>query len=171
MNRNREYELNKLIWIEELLPFDVEAVPKHGGMAYYHDAKLVMILVENDDGFREYKNVEYPFEIWNGCILPIEKNKQNAFFLKLPLMENHPANKNWLYLPAETETFEEDVKLIVREITKRNPLLGIPVKFSGLKKIKDPEAPKPMKKVPNQVKADKKKENAFLMGMLSQRKK
>ena len=154
-----------------MLPFDVEGMPKHGGMAYYHDAKLVMILVENDDGLREYKNIEYPFEIWNGCILPIEKNKQNAFFLKLPLMENHPANKNWLYLPAESETFEEDVKLFVREITKRNPLLGIPVKFTGPAKVKNSDTPSTKKKTPKHVKADKKKENAFLMGMLSKRKK
>lgn len=161
--------LNSLLWIEELLPPEVEAVPKHGGMAYFLDLKLIMILVERE-GISEHKGRTYPFEIWNGCILPIEYKKQGAFFLKFSFLENHPANKDWLYIPAESDNFEDEVRQFTREIVKRNPLLGTPVKFTGMPK-EDAAEKSSKKKKPKVVKADKKKENVFLMNMLNKNKK
>ncbi|WP_413288419.1 hypothetical protein [Bdellovibrio sp. HCB337] len=160
--------LDNLYWIEELLPPGVTAVPKHGGMAYYLDDKLVLILVEQRDSTYEHKEVTYPFQIWNGVILPIEYKKQSAFFLKFLFLENHPANKDWLYIPADSESFEEDVKPVLREIMKRNPLLGLPVKIKVPSKEKAP-APKKKKAEPKTVKADKKRENAFIMGMVKKK--
>jgi hypothetical protein len=168
-----EQILDNLIWIEELLPSDVAAVPKHGGMAYYLDEKLVLILVEQTDSTYEHKGVTYPFQLWNGCIFPVEYKKQNAFFLKFSFLENHPANKDWLYIPAESDSFEEEVKLFIREISKRNPLLGTPVKFKALSRSneKPPEA-KAKKKAPAKaVKTDKKRENAFLLAMATKQRK
>lgn len=162
--------LNELLWIEELLPAEVEAAPKHGGMAYYLDMKLVMILVEDPESTYEHKGVSYPFQIWNGCILPVEYKKQSAFFLKFSFLENHPVNKDWLYIPAQSENFEDEVRQFVREITKRNPLLGTPVKFTGMPKTS--ETPKtPGKKKSKATKADKKRENNFLLGMVNRGKK
>jgi hypothetical protein len=158
--------LSELQWIEDQLPPEITAVPRYGGWAYYLENRLVMILVEHRTGIREHKGVAYPFELWRGCILPIEKFKQNAFFLKLPLLENHPANKNWLYIPAESENFEDEVKVFIREIAKRNPLLGIAMKFKG-----PPSVPVPKKSAaPKKVKADKKRENALFMSMLKIKK-
>ncbi|UXR66085.1 hypothetical protein EZJ49_07460 [Bdellovibrio bacteriovorus] len=163
--------LNEFLWIEELLPAGTESAPKHGGMAYYLDMKLIMILVENPESTYEHKGVTYPFQIWNGCILPVEYRKQNAFFLKFSFLENHPANKDWLYIPAESENFEDEVRQFVREITKRNPLLGTPVKFAGMPKpAKTPEDE--IRKKASKVRKDaKKRENVFLMGMLNKTKK
>jgi hypothetical protein len=160
--------LNNLLWIEDLLPPGYEAAPKHGGMAYYLDMKLVLILVEHREATHEHKGVTYPFELWNGCILPVEQIKQSAFFLKYSFLENHPVNKNWLYIPADSENFEDEVQQYLREIVKRNPLLGTPVKFSGPPKVKDPAAPV-RKKAPTKVKADKKRENALFLSMLNKR--
>jgi len=163
------HPLNNLYWIEELLPPGVAAVPKHGGMAYYFDDKLVLILVEHRESTYEHKEVTYPFQIWNGAIFPIEYRKQSAFFLKYAYLENHPANKDWLYIPADTESFEEDVKPLLREIMRQNPLLGIQVKFKAPKKEKDPNE-KPKKKVKTvKPKADKKRENAFIASMLTKK--
>lgn len=162
--------LNELLWIEELLPADVQSAPQHGGMAYYLDMKLVMILVEDPASTHEHKGVLYPFQLWNGCILPVEYRKQSAFFLKFSFLENHPANRDWLYIPAESENFEEEVRQFVREITKRNPLLGTPVKFSGMPRSKAP-ADEPRKKTSKPIKADKKRENTFLLEMLNKTKK
>ncbi|MBC7371033.1 MAG: hypothetical protein H7326_05670 [Bdellovibrionaceae bacterium] len=164
-----KYPLNNLLWIEELLPAEIEAVPKHGGMAYYLENKLVLIVVERAGRLRDHKGVTYPFELWNGCILPIEKKRQNAFYLKLPLLENHPVNKNWLYSPSDSENFEDDVKLFVREVIKRNPLLGLEVKF--MTRPKEQEPAKKVKKSPNKdVKADKKRENALITAMLNRKR-
>jgi hypothetical protein len=165
-----DHILNNLYWIEELLPPGTEAIPKHGGMAYFHDMKMIMILVEDRDSTYEHKGVEYPFQIWNGCILPVEYKKQNAFFLKFSFLENHPANKDWLYIPADTENFEDEVRQFVREITKGNPLLGTPVKFTGMRKEKtaDDEVKKKTRK--RASKTDKKRENNFLMGIMNKNK-
>ncbi|MFS4457902.1 hypothetical protein [Bdellovibrio sp. HCB2-146] len=157
-----DHVLNNLIWIEDLLPPGYECIPKHGGLAYYLDMKLVLILVEKR-GEYEHKGVSYPFELWNGCIFPIEYKKQNAFFLKYLFLENHPANKDWLYIPAESENFEEEVKLVMREITKGNPLLGIPVKVAKSAEEKEASS-RPKKKSPAK-KADKKKENALFLSI------
>lgn len=163
--------LSDLLWIEELLPAEVESTPKHGGMAYYLDMKLIMILVEDADSTYEHKGVTYPFQIWNGCILPVEYKKQSAFFLKFSFLENHPANKDWLYIPADSENFEDEVRQFVREITKRNPLLGTPVKFTGMPKTKVPAAEAARKKEAKAVKADKKRDNTFMLNLLNKNKK
>lgn len=165
-----DYPINNLFWIEEQLPPDVTAVPKHGGMAYYLDQKMVLILVEERDSTYEHKEVTYPFQIWNGAIFPIEYKKQSAFFLKYSFLENHPANRDWLYLPADTESFEDEVKQLLREIHQRNPLLGIPVKFKAPKEEKPAEA-KPKKKAAKSTKTDKKRENSFLLSMVNKSKK
>jgi hypothetical protein len=165
--------LNNLIWIEDLLPPGYDCAPKHGGMAYYLDMRMVLILVEQRDGGNEHKGVTYPFELWNGCILPIEQRKQSAFFLKFMFLENHPANKDWLYIPADTENFEDEVKQFLREIMKGNPLLGTPVKFKSPPKVKENEVPGKQsagkKKAPKKVKTAKKDENGFLLSMLKKR--
>ncbi|XGC79954.1 hypothetical protein ACES2L_11505 [Bdellovibrio bacteriovorus] len=157
-----EDALSNLAWIEELLPLGYDAVPKHGGMAYYVDMNLVMILVERK-GLYEHKGVSYPFELWNGAIFPVLKIRQNAFFLKYLFLENHPANKDWLYIPAEHEDFEDEVKQFMREIQKGNPLLGIPMKSESLSKSNE-KVPRP-KKTEKKVKADKKTENALFLSI------
>lgn len=162
--------LNNLYWIEELLPPGLEAIPKHGGIAYFMDQKMVLILVEKRDSTSEYKGVVYPFEIWNGAIFPVEYKKQSAFYMKYSFLENHPANKDWLYIPANTDSFEEEVRQIIREIHKNNPLLGTTVRFKVAVKEKPTEA-KPKKKMLKVVKADKKRENNFILAMVNKSKK
>lgn len=163
------YPLNHLIWIEELLPPGYDCAPKHGGMAYYMDGKLVLILVEQRDGGNEHKGVIYPFDLWYGCIFPIEQRKQSAFFLKYLFLENHPANKDWLYIPADTESFEDEVKQLLKEIMKGNPLLGTPVKHKALAAKADPAKEPRKKKAAKKVKVAKKDENQFLLSMLSKK--
>lgn len=44
-----EQILDSLQWVEDLLPHDIQSLPKHGGMAYYLDSHLVLILVEKSE--------------------------------------------------------------------------------------------------------------------------
>lgn len=162
--------LDNLLWIEELLPHDIQMIPKHGGQAYFLDSHLVLILVERTEKTYEHKGVTYPFDLWNGCIFPIEQKKQNAFFLKYLFLENHPVNKNWLYIPADSENFEDEVKQLLKEISRRNPLLGIPVKFEGPAKTKSASATSVKKKPSKKPKADKKRENAFFLSIAEKKR-
>jgi hypothetical protein len=166
--------LDNLAWIEELLPREVESAPKHGGMAYYLEQKLVLILVEQSNSTYDHKGVSYPFQIWNGAILPVEYKKQSAFFLKFSFLENHPANKDWLYIPAESEDFEEEVKQFVREIIRGNPLLGTKVKFKALTDapVEEKPAATAKKKAPaKKPQISKKRENAFILAVANKQKK
>ncbi|MBC7419862.1 MAG: hypothetical protein H7328_03955 [Bdellovibrio sp.] len=190
--------LNNLLWIEELLPDSVISKNLLGGVAYYLDEKQVLILIESGKT-RVYKGIEYPFEIWNGCLFPIEKIKQNTVYAKFQFLENHPASKNWLYLPADTEEFEDKIRQVIRELKKRNPLFGSVVKESAAGKrarletddddidtskprlfnnessvSKAPQvkkAVKPAAKPTKKVKADKKSENYLLLSVLKRNRK
>jgi hypothetical protein len=179
-------ELNHLKWIEELLPDEVIPQRMHEGIGYYLNEKLVLILVESSRT-RLHKGIEYPFEIWNGCFFPVEKIKQSAVFLKFMFLENHPALKETLYLPADTEEFEDKIKAVMREIKKRNPLFGVFIKIkkpSGGTEEREldtsrprlfSEEPVPIKKNPipkvkKKIKADKKLENHFLLSITKKKK-
>ena len=117
----------------------------------------------------------------------IDKIKQNTVIAKFPYLENHPASPNWLYLPREIEEFDERVKLIVREIKKKNPLFGSlpkmskpkssdvlvdfskPQLFADLPKvsaIKKPKTPPKKKALPKNLKANKKSSNQLILSVL-----
>ena len=184
-------QLNNLLWIEELLPDHIVSKNMHGGVGYYLEDKLILILVESSLTY-EHKGITYPFQIWNGCLFPIEKMKQTKVWVSFQYLENHPASDKWLYLPADTEEFEDKVKEVLRAIKKGNPLFGIPIKitkptesieaeeldlskpslfsdrpvvFSKKKIAKDTS--KPVKK----VKANKKSGNDLLLAVLKRHRK
>jgi hypothetical protein len=160
--------LDSLMWIEELLPHDIQMIPKHGGHAYFLDGNWVLLLVERPGSHYEHKGVTYPFDLWKGCIFPIEQRKQNAFFLKYLFLENHPVHKNWLYIPADSENFEDEAKQLLREISRRNVLLGLPVKIAGSAKSKSTGPV--LKKKKAKKKPDKAKENAFFVSMTNKQR-
>lgn len=164
--------IDSLLWIEELLPHDMQMIPKYGGQAYYLDEHLMLILVERPGRHYEYEGTTYPFDLWKGVLFVVEKKKQNAFFLKYLFLENHPANKNWLYIPADSENFEEEVKQMLQEVHRRNVLLGIPIKLGSLGKKKK-TLPKTTEKSPPKTKSksNKTKENAFLLAMAKRQRR
>lgn len=187
-------ELNKLLWIEELLPPEIEQRKTVGGIGYYLRDKLVLILTE-DSKTTEYRGKSYPFELWYGAFFPIEKIKQSTVCAKFPFLENHPGKKDALYLAAETEEFEALVQSVIREINKGNPLFGAPIKETAKEKrerleaetdeidmsqprtfntgpvnkvVKKPNVKKPKPTV-QKIKADKKSENAMMIEILKRR--
>ncbi len=188
--------LDQLLWIEELLPPEVEQRLTVGGTSYYLHDKLILILTE-DSKTTEYRGKSYPFELWFGAFFPIEKIKQSTVCAKFPFLENHPGKKEALYLAAETEEFEALVKSVIREISKGNPLFGAPIKETAKEKrerleaesdeidmskpstfntgpvakvVKKPVVKKP-KVAAKKIKADKKSENAMMMEILKRRSK
>lgn len=178
-----EKVLRSLYWIEELLPDNVIQKNMNGGVGYYLDEKLILMLVDYGSSY-EHKGIAYPFMIWNGVFFPIEKIKQSRVFLNFSFLENHPASDKWLYLPADTEDFEERVQLLMREIKKRNPLFGLLVKMKRPRAGENEEgdlskpslfADEPVARVvkkkkedqpKKKIKADKKRENNLVLSVL-----
>ncbi|WP_409478136.1 hypothetical protein [Pseudobdellovibrio sp. HCB154] len=141
--------MNTLYWIEELLPFEVMQKKMQDGVGYYLNEKFVLFLTE-DSKTTVYRGKSYQFQLYFGAFFPIVKLKHNAVIAKFPFLENHPVKKEWLYIPAENENFEEEVKLVLREVLKGNPLFGIPVQETAAEKrarfeaegeISDPRKP------------------------------
>lgn len=131
-------ELEYLNWVEELLPRDHIRKRMFGGFSYYVDNKLILLMFEST-GNRDYRGVSYPFEIWNGCMFPVEKEKQDLVIKNYPFFVNHPILPKWLYLPADTEDFESQVESVMPELRRKNPLFGTFPKPRGAKMKKQKE--------------------------------
>jgi hypothetical protein len=164
--------LKNLYWIEEYLPSDIISEEIHDGIGYFLDGKFVLLLTE-DSKTNVYRGVAYPYQLFYGCFFPIVKIKHSKVISMFPFLENHPAKKDWLYIPAENENFEEEVKLVLREISKKNKLFGIEAKEKAAEKRarsgKDISRAKKMTKI-KKVKADKKSENALMLSITQRRR-
>lgn len=118
-------EPRELKWVEEELPFEeFLRKPMFGGFAYYFGPvlKLVMFEVEGDNRYRDHV---YPFEVWNGCLFPAEREHHEALLQKFPFLVNHPVLPKWLYLPVKTEDFENLVVKVLKDVLKPNGSWGV----------------------------------------------
>jgi len=125
--------MNTLYWIEELLPNGIISKKMPEGVGYYLGDKFILLLSENSKTTLQ-KSINYPFQLFFGVFFPIVKLKHNAVIAKFQFLENHPVKKEWLYIPTENENFEDEVRLVLREVLKGNPLFGIPVKETAAEK-------------------------------------
>lgn len=128
-------EPQELKWLEELLPEEeYRRKPMFGGFAYYIGEKMVLVTFEST-GNRTYKRKKYAFEIWNGCMFPVEREFQEKALQKFPFLTPHPILPKWLYLPLETENFEELVTEVMAQASKPTGYWGsIPTPKSPKKK-------------------------------------
>lgn len=118
-------EPRELKWVEEELPEgEFLRKPMFGGFAYYFGPtlKLVMFEVEGDNRYRDHV---YPFEVWNGCLFPAEREHHEALLKKHPFLINHPVLPKWLYLPLKTEDFESLVVQVLKDVLKPTGLWGV----------------------------------------------
>lgn len=95
-----------------------------GGMAAYCHGKMVMLLAENP-GDRIYREKVYDFDIWNGVLLPTEYELQDSITKEFPTLVQHPVLKKWLYIPLDTEDFEDTVNQISSYISDSDERFGI----------------------------------------------
>ncbi len=83
-----------------------------------------MLVLFESEGEKSHRGKKFQFEIWNGCMFPVEKEFHSSVLSKFPFLINHPVLAKWLYLPAESEDFESKVELVMREIRRQNPKFG-----------------------------------------------
>jgi len=125
----------ELSWIEDLLPEgDYRRKAMFGGFAYYIGDKMILATFEST-GNRTYKRKKYPFELWNGCMFPVDREFQEKALARFPFLTPHPILPKWLYLPLETENFEELVTEVIGQAIKPTSYWGsIPKPKSAKKK-------------------------------------
>jgi hypothetical protein len=119
----------ELLWIEEDLFKNIDYQRKHmfGGFGYYLGQKIILVTFENKGDFT-HRSERYDFEIWNGCLFPIEKELHTKALKKFPFLIEHPVLKKWLYLPLNTENFDDLVGLVIKDALKPAGLFGVVVK-------------------------------------------
>lgn len=116
-------ELESLNWVEDLLPQDHLRKKMFGGFAYYIDEKLCLLIFEST-GNKTHHGEKYDYEIWNGCMFPADRENHDAILAKFPFLMPHPVLPKWLYIPQETEDFENLVEPVMKELRRKNPLFG-----------------------------------------------
>lgn len=106
-------EPGELKWIEELLPEErYRRKSMFGGFSYYIDEKIILLIFESDD------------KRWNGVMFPVERELQPQALSKFPQLFPHVILPKWLYLPLNTEGFEELIPDILREVLRPNSFWG-----------------------------------------------
>ena len=117
-------EPGELKWIESLFEeHEYRRKSMFGGFAYYVQEKMIMASFEGT-GSRVYRKKKYPFEIWNGCMFPVEKEYQDQALQKFSFLIPHPVLPKWLYLPLETENFEELAEKVLSQALRPDGYWG-----------------------------------------------
>lgn len=124
-----------LRWIEELLPKEFFRKPMFGGFAYYIDERIVLAVFENP-GDRTYRKHKFNFDLWNGCLFPVEREHHQEITNSFPVLIPHPVLTKWLYIPADTENFDTHIEEIMKEIRRRSKIFGVVPKTKKPKKLK-----------------------------------
>lgn len=122
----------ELKWIESLLPEEgYRRRGMFGGFGYYIDDKIVLLTFESPGGNRTYKKKTYPFDFWNGCMFPVDLGVQEKALQQCPFLVPHPILPKWLYLPIETENFDELVETVLAYVNRPHSIWGSVPKGKG----------------------------------------
>lgn len=113
-----------LLWIEELLPEDFVRKPMFGGFAYYWNQKIMLVVFEKP-GDKEHRGQIYPFDLWDGCLFPLERDHHPEATRLFSDLIPHPVLPKWFYLPTATEGFDEVVGEILREMKRPISIWGV----------------------------------------------
>jgi hypothetical protein len=117
-------EPQELKWIENLFPEEgYRRKSMFGGFAYYVDDKVLLLTFESP-GDTTHRKKKYPFELWNGCMFPVEHELQDKALKRFPFLVNHPVLPKWLYLPLKTENFDELVSDVLDQALRPNSIWG-----------------------------------------------
>jgi hypothetical protein len=117
-------EPQELKWIESQFPEEgFRRKSMFGGFAYYIDERIVMLIFESPGDYK-YRKQTFKFEVWNGCMFPVEHEHHSKAFKQFPQLVNHPVLPKWLYLPLHTEGFDELVTEVIGQAVKPTGFWG-----------------------------------------------
>lgn len=95
-----------------------------GGLAIYYRDLMVMVLAENP-GDREWKGINYDFDLWNGVLLCTSREHHDHLKRAFPALTGHPVLGKWLYVPMSHPDFEVSVVGLVEAMGKGDSRIGI----------------------------------------------
>ena len=95
-----------------------------GGLSAYVNGRMVMVLTESP-GETTHRGKEYGFDIWDGVLLPTEREYHDSLMSEFKELKQHPVLGKWLYLPARDNQFENIGSEIGGKIAEGDPRFGI----------------------------------------------
>ncbi len=95
-----------------------------GCLTIFFRGKMVVVIAESP-GEKTYRGKRYKFDLWDGVMWPTSREFQNSLLEEFPNLCPHPVLGKWLYLPRQSEDFEESIQTLVRLIRRNDPRLGI----------------------------------------------
>ena len=119
----RVFKPHPLRWVVEPLQDETSYLEKamFGCRGCYLHGKLVLVLAAREEG------------PWKGLLVPTDKKHHGVLRKELPRLGVHPMLEKWLYLPEESEDFEDTASSLIDLIKEEDHRLGV--------------LPKPRKKV------------------------
>ncbi len=85
-----------------------------GGVAVYLYGRISILIMEN----RKDKD-------WSGVLIPSRRERHVEIQQALPSAIPHPTLGSWLYLPVDSDGFEDEAQRFVRFLRVDNPLYGV----------------------------------------------
>jgi hypothetical protein len=98
--------------------------PMFGGLAVYLHGRMMMVLVESK-GKNEWRGVSYPTPIWQGVLLPTDRDHHVSLIAQFPGLIPHVVLGKWLYLACDQEDYEEVIVKLVSLIEQNDMRFGI----------------------------------------------
>lgn len=95
-----------------------------GGLSIYMHGKLMLMLAESH-GDTSYRGKTFPYEIWNGVLLPSRKDRHEELLQHHPTLVPHPILASWLYLKSSNEQFEAICEDLLNKTLCNAPLYGV----------------------------------------------
>lgn len=95
-----------------------------GALAVYLNGLNVAVLSESP-GDRTYRGIKYKFDIWDGVLIPTNREFHLSLQAEFPELVPHPVLGKWLFLPQQTENFDEILTRIIRLIRRKDIRIGI----------------------------------------------
>lgn len=131
---NNPLEQFSQLWLFEDLFEHLEFAYKRmfGGLAIYYSGLMVAVLMEDPEQ-KHYKNLKFDYPIWNGLLVPTNREHHQSLLNDFPQLVPHPVLGKWLYLPMTDSEYDEVSQLIFQLIRSKDSRLGI---VPGLKKSK-----------------------------------
>lgn len=147
-----------LAYFEDLeLDSSYATKPMFGCLAVYYHGLNVAVLAA-DPGDKTFGKKKFKFDLWDGVLLPTSREYHELLQKDFPDLSPHPVLGKWLYLPQQTEGFEEQLMKIVRLIRQNDYRLGI---TPGAKKKKKKSPKLPATPAKSKPRSKKKKPVAF----------
>jgi hypothetical protein len=87
--------------------------PMFGCQAVYLFGRLVLVLAADKE------------EPWNGLLVCTSREFHSVLIGEFPGLQPHPVLGKWLYLAHAQDSFEETAQLLVQQIVKNDPRIGV----------------------------------------------